>query len=55
MKTIGLWLLLLVVLGLCGCDKKCYQTDEGVGVLGPNGGWFVCYDNDDCSGFVPAD
>ncbi len=39
---------LLVLLFASGCDL-C-RTTEGLGVIGPNGGWFVCYDNDDCRG-----
>ena len=31
-----------------GCDL--YRTMEGMGVIGPNGGWFVCYDEGDCNG-----
>ena len=31
-----------------GCDL--YRTMEGVGIIGPNGGWFVCYDENDCNG-----
>jgi hypothetical protein len=35
----------LVLIGLAaGCDL------ELVGVIGPNGGYFVCTDNNDCSG-----
>jgi predicted small secreted protein len=33
---------------VAGCDL--YRTMEGVGIIGPNGGWFVCYDQNDCNG-----
>ena len=60
MKTIG---RLVVVVGLlvgvagCGLDApgtgrvlRTYTTSEGVGVLGPDGGWFTCYNELDCAG-----
>ena len=32
-----------------GCE--IYRTSEGIGVIGPNGGYFVCSDNNDCYGY----
>jgi hypothetical protein len=49
-RTIGR-IVALVLIGLAaGCDLEFYRTAEGVGVIGPNGGYFVCTDNNDCSG-----
>ncbi len=41
-------LMILGLLLVTGCDL--YRTNEGVGVLGPAGGWFQCFDETDCSG-----
>ena len=42
---------LFVLIGLTtGCDLEVYRTNEGVGVIGPSGGWFLCSDNNDCGG-----
>lgn len=50
MKIIGR-LIALTLIGLsAGCDLELYRTAEGIGVIGPNGGYFVCADNNDCSG-----
>ena len=49
MKTIGRIVLGLFVLAtLSGCDF--YRTDEGLGVIGQNGGYFMCFDNEHCEG-----
>lgn len=51
MKTIGRTLVVLVLLAVAtGCDTRVYRTTEGVGVLGPSGGWFVCDDETQCYG-----
>lgn len=47
MRLIRLTLLVLLI-GLGGCDL--YGNREGIGILGPDGGWFVCYDDNDCNG-----
>ncbi len=43
-------LLAIGLLFLAGCDLTAYQTNEGIGVIGPNGGYFVCFDNEHCEG-----
>ncbi|NIP23015.1 MAG: hypothetical protein GWN55_06875 [Phycisphaerae bacterium] len=49
MKTIGRIILsVFVLVTITGCEL--YQTNEGIGVIGHNGGWFVCFDNDHCEG-----
>ncbi len=50
MKAIGRMLVLLFVLGTMGCDLTAYRTDEGVGVIGPRGGYFWCDNELSCSG-----
>ena len=50
MKIIGRMLLLVVVLVTIGCDLEIYRTNEGIGILGPNGGYFWCDNNVDCTG-----
>lgn len=62
MTTIGRLVAVgLVLVGLAGCVElgvgqgtgrvlQTYTTDEGVGVLGPDGGWFTCYNELDCAG-----
>jgi hypothetical protein len=40
--VIGIWVMVLVT----GCDV--YRTNEGLGVIGPNGGYFWCFDNEQC-------
>jgi hypothetical protein len=50
MKLIGR-LVMLALIGLAnGCDLEVYRTSEGIGVIGPNGGYFVCSDNNNCIG-----
>lgn len=49
MKMIGRMLLMLALLmGATGCEL--YRTSEGVGVLGPTGGYFWCDDDAHCTG-----
>ncbi len=49
-KIIGR-LVMLALIGLAsGCDLELYRTAEGIGVIGPNGGYFVCADNNNCYG-----
>jgi hypothetical protein len=50
MKTIGRMMLLLFVLGTMGCNLTAYRTIEGVGVIGPNGGYFQCDNELSCNG-----
>lgn len=46
-----LTLIMLTLIGLAsGCDLEVYRTIEGIGVLGPDGGYFVCADNNNCDG-----
>ena len=47
-KVLIIGLVALAIL-TTGCDL--YRTTEGTGIIGPNGGWFVCYDENDCSGY----
>lgn len=47
-KPMRLIPFILGLLLMTGCDL--YRTNEGVGVLGPSAGWFVCYDELDCAG-----
>jgi hypothetical protein len=47
-RIIGLALLLALSVVLTGCDL--YRTNEGVGVLGPNGGYFWCDNEALCDG-----
>ena len=44
--------LLLGLLALSALTTGCdvYRTSEGIGILGPYGGYFLCSDNTDCSG-----
>lgn len=54
MKVIGR-LVVVVLIGLvAGCDTRTavevYRTDEGLGILGPSGGYFWCDDETDCAG-----
>ncbi len=50
MKIIGR-LIMLALIGLAsGCDLELYRTAEGIGVIEPNGGYFVCSDNNNCDG-----
>lgn len=49
--NIGRWMAVLVMgLMAAGCDTEVYRTQEGVGVTGPTGGYFQCYDEFNCSG-----
>jgi hypothetical protein len=49
MKIIGRIILSVFVLAtIAGCEL--YQTNEGIGIIGPNGGYFVCFDNEQCKG-----
>lgn len=50
MKVIGRIMLVVVIGLLAGCDLKVYQTSEGVGVIGPNGGYFRCDNEMFCNG-----
>lgn len=49
-KTIGLAVMFVLIGLTTGCDLEVYRTNEGVGVIGPSGGWFLCSDNNDCGG-----
>ena len=45
-------LITLVLIGLsAGYDKEIYRTTEGVGIIGPTGGWFLCSDTEHCDGY----
>lgn len=47
MRIIGLLLMLTM---LAGCDTRMYRTLEGTGIIGSNGGYFVCDNETQCSG-----
>lgn len=49
MKTIGRWMMLVIIGLMAGCDEL-YRTTEGVGIIGQAGGYFVCYNETQCSG-----
>lgn len=50
MRNIGRWMMLLFIGLMAGCDNELYRTKEGIGLIGPNGGYFSCYTETQCSG-----
>lgn len=50
MKVIRRIVLATFIGLLVGCDLEVYRTNEGTGVIGPNGGYFWCDNEALCEG-----
>lgn len=50
MKIIGRTLLAVLIGLAAGCDLEVYRTNEGLGIIGPAGGYFMCDDETNCYG-----
>ena len=50
MRLMGRWMALVFIGLMAGCELETYRTHEGIGVMGPNGGYFQCFDSGRCDG-----